>query len=45
MKIKNLLSLAAPGKGCPDAFNNYMLANVTTPFVSGLSNDASFGFK
>lgn len=45
VKIKNLLALQPPGSGCQDAFNQYMLANVTTPFVAGLSNDAAFGFK
>ena len=45
VKIKNLLALEAPNSGCADAFNHHMLANVTTPFVAGLSSDASFGFK
>ena len=45
VKMKNLLALEAPGQGCADAFNYYMLANVTTPFVAGLSSGASFGFK
>ena len=45
MKIKKLLALQPPGSDCQDAFNQYVLANVTTPFVAGLSNDAAFGFK
>jgi len=45
VKIKYLLALEAPNSGCADAFNQHMLANVTTPFVAGLSSDASFGFK
>ena len=45
VKMKNLLALEAPAENCAAAFNHYMLANVTTPFVAGLSSDASFGFK
>ena len=45
VKIKNLLTLEEPDKGCPEAFSQYMLGNVTIPFVDGLSNDATFGLR
>ena len=45
MKIRDLLALEEPGKGCPDAFSHYMLGNVTIPFVDGLSNNPTFGLK
>ena len=45
VKIRDLLALEEPGKGCPDAFSHYMLGNVTIPFVDGLSNDPAFGSK
>ena len=45
MKMRNLLALEEPGKGCPEAFSHYMLGNVTIPFVDGLSSDLTFGFK
>jgi hypothetical protein len=45
VKIKNLLTLDNAKGGCADAFRQYVLQNVTTTFIAGLSNDASYGWK
>lgn len=45
VKIKNLLTLDATHSDCTEAFREYVLRNVTTPFIAGLSSDAAYGFK
>ncbi|BDA42905.1 Aminopeptidase N [Coccomyxa sp. Obi] len=45
VKIKNLLTLDNAKSGCAEAFRQYVIRNVTTPFIAGLSNDAAYGFK
>lgn len=45
VKIKNLLALNSGGNrsGCAAAFKNYVLQNVTAPFMAGLQ--AAYGSK
>jgi len=45
VKIKNLLTLDTTHSDCTEAFREYVLRNVTTPFIAGLSSDAAYGFK
>jgi hypothetical protein len=45
VRMKNLLALDNGNSRCADAFQSYVLDNVSAPFMAGLSQDASFGYK